>query len=78
VAVPAEMLEANADRHLERLTALRAHYASKGPPNGVTNAPPPHIIERDDGKYQIGTRCNAPGPFEMRAFAEAVAIKGDA
>jgi hypothetical protein len=31
----------------------------------VSGLPPKlfqHIIERDDGKYQIGTRCDAPGP----------------
>jgi hypothetical protein len=48
VAIPAEELEANGVRHLERLTALKAHYAAKGLPSGVTNTPPLHFVERDD------------------------------
>jgi hypothetical protein len=31
------------------------------------------IVERDDGRFQIGLRCNAPAKFERRAFAEALA-----
>jgi len=31
------------------------------------------IIERDDERFQIGLRCDAPGKFERRAFAEALA-----
>jgi hypothetical protein len=31
------------------------------------------IIERNDERFQIGLRCDAPGKFERRAFAEAVA-----
>jgi hypothetical protein len=40
------------------------------------------IVERDDGFFQIDLRCNAPGPFEIRAFAQlslfvpAVDLKG--
>ena len=25
-----------------------------------------HIVQRDDGKYQLGTHDDAPGPFESR------------
>jgi hypothetical protein len=31
------------------------------------------IFERDDGKFSIGLADDAPGPFESRRFAEAVA-----
>jgi hypothetical protein len=31
------------------------------------------IVERDDGRYQIGLDDEAPGPFASRAFAMAVA-----
>jgi hypothetical protein len=31
------------------------------------------IIQRDDGRYQIGLTDDAPGPFPTRAFAESVA-----
>jgi hypothetical protein len=37
-------------------------------------APPwPDVIERDDGKFQLGTADDSPGPFETREFAAAVA-----
>ena len=36
------------------------------------------IVQRDDGRYQIGIPDDAPGPFESRQFAEAVAIRGRA
>lgn len=39
----------------------------------MTNGQPPHIIERDDGRYQIGLHDDAPRPFPTRIFAEAVA-----
>jgi hypothetical protein len=36
---------------------------------------PPLVIQREeDGQYQIGWCDDAPGPFESRAFAEAVAV----
>lgn len=31
------------------------------------------IVERDDGKFQVGLADGAAGPFETRGFAEAVA-----
>jgi hypothetical protein len=31
------------------------------------------VFQRDDGLYQIGLTDDAPGPFESRMFAEAVA-----
>jgi hypothetical protein len=31
-----------------------------------------HVVQRDDGKYQLGIHDDAPGPFESRAFAQAV------
>jgi len=42
-----------------------------------TPPPPisPDVIERDDGQYQIGLGHDAPGPFETRAFAAAVAAQ---
>jgi hypothetical protein len=33
------------------------------------------VVQRDDGRYQIGLHDGAPGPFESRAFAAAVAAK---
>jgi prophage regulatory protein len=38
----------------------------------------PEIVQRDDGDYQVGLADDAAGPFESRAFAEAVARKGAA
>jgi hypothetical protein len=40
--------------------------------------PAPLIVERDDGRYQIGLDDDAPGPFESRGFAESVALAGTA
>jgi hypothetical protein len=37
--------------------------------------PPPLIVERDDGRYQLGLDDDAPGPFESRRFAESVAAR---
>jgi hypothetical protein len=31
------------------------------------------IVQRDDGMWSIGLTDDAPGPFETRSFAEAVA-----
>ena len=38
-------------------------------------APPvvPDIVQRDDGMFAIGWHDDAPGPFESRQFALAVA-----
>jgi hypothetical protein len=36
--------------------------------------PHPEIIERDDGRFALGWQDDAPGPFESRRHAEAVAI----
>jgi hypothetical protein len=33
------------------------------------------VVERDDGRYQIGFEDCAPGPFESRPFALAVAAR---
>jgi hypothetical protein len=33
------------------------------------------IVERDDGRFAIGWGDDAPGPFESRQFAAAVAAK---
>jgi hypothetical protein len=33
------------------------------------------VVERDDGLWSIGWDDNAPGPFESRSFAEAVAAR---
>ena len=34
---------------------------------------PADIIQRDDGRFALGWGDDAPGPFESRAFAAAVA-----
>jgi hypothetical protein len=36
---------------------------------------PQIIIERDDGMFSIGWADDSPGPFESRAFAQAVAAR---
>jgi hypothetical protein len=36
------------------------------------------IVQRDDGRYQIGLTDDAPGPFESRAFAVAIARRDHA
>ena len=36
---------------------------------------PDIIVERDDGLFEIGLCPDAPGPFETRAIAEAVAAQ---
>jgi hypothetical protein len=33
------------------------------------------VFQRDDGLWSIGITDDAPGPFESRAFAEAVALQ---
>jgi hypothetical protein len=33
------------------------------------------IVQRDDGLFQIGLADDAPGPFESRRFAQAVAAR---
>jgi hypothetical protein len=33
------------------------------------------VIERDDVRFQIGLGDDAPGPFESRRFAQAVAAR---
>jgi hypothetical protein len=35
----------------------------------------PLVFERDDGFFQIGLGDDAPGPFETRHFAQAVAAR---
>jgi hypothetical protein len=37
--------------------------------------PDPLVFERDDGLFQIGLGDDAPGPFESRRFAQAVAAR---
>jgi hypothetical protein len=45
-------------------------------PNRSIHSPPTvadfHVVQRDDGRYQIGIADDAPGPFETREFARAV------
>jgi hypothetical protein len=38
----------------------------------VRGAFPPLIVERDDGRFQIGLHDDAPGPFPTRSFAQSV------
>jgi len=33
------------------------------------------IVQRDDGRWQIGLHDDAPGPFESRQFAQAIAAR---
>jgi hypothetical protein len=49
-----------------------------GPPRGpmaipFTDAKRGSVVQREDGLLAIGPADDAPGPFESRAFAEAVA-----
>src|SRR5712672_2027465 len=83
MAIPAERLEADGIRHLERLTALKAHYAAKGLPSGVTNTPLPHIGERDSSrmtteaqrrKANAGQPSNPPATIKI--VLEAVNRRG--
>jgi hypothetical protein len=46
-------------------------------PAPVTPVIQPLIVERDDGQFQIGFHDDAPGPFESREFAQAVAGQGE-
>ena len=38
-------------------------------------SPDDAIVQRDDGLWSLGWHDDAAGPFESRAFAEAVAAK---
>jgi hypothetical protein len=51
---------------------VKAHFD----PQRVIPALSNPIVERDDGRFQIGLHDDASGPFETRCFAEAVAIRG--
>jgi hypothetical protein len=44
-------------------------------PQRVFPAPSNLIVERDDGRFQIGLRRNVARPFETRGFAESVAME---
>lgn len=33
----------------------------------------PQIVQRDDGRFALGWQDDAPGPFDSRQHAEAVA-----
>jgi hypothetical protein len=70
LAIPAERLEANGVRHLERLTAFKAHNAAKGLQSGVTNIPPPHVVERDD-RLRFRSSTNGMTPEAQRRKANA-------
>src|SRR3981081_1968 len=75
MAIPAERLEADGIRHLERLTALKAHYAAKGLPSGVTNTPLPHIGERDSSRMTTEAqrrKANAGQPSNPPATIKIV------
>ena len=63
------MPSANNINGLNCQTSLNAHIDAQRVSPALSNP----IIQRDDGKYQIGTGCDAPGPFPTRSFAEAVA-----
>jgi hypothetical protein len=70
MAIPAERLEAKGVRHLERLTAFKAHNAAKGLPSGVTNIPPPHVVERDDRqRVRLSTSRMTPDAQRRKANA---------
>jgi len=42
---------------------------------GVSPPCPKPIFQRDDGMWSIGWHDDAPGPFETRKFAAAVAAR---
>jgi hypothetical protein len=50
---------------------VKAHFE----PQRVFPALSNLIVERDNGKYQIGLRGDAPGPFETRRHTESVAVR---
>jgi hypothetical protein len=70
LAIPAEMLGANSISDLERLTLLKAHNAAKGLPSGVTNIPPPHVVERDE-RQRIRSSTSRMTPEAQRRKANA-------
>src|SRR3981189_1980281 len=75
MAITAKRLEADGIRHLERLTALKAHYAAKGLPSGVTNTPLPHIGERDSSRMTTEAqrrKANAGQPSNPPATVKIV------
>lgn len=39
------------------------------------NPPARDVVQRDDGLWSLGIGEDAPGPFETRSFAEAVAVR---
>ena len=55
----------------------RIRFPCHRKPAEPTPAPvlPPSIVQREDGMFALGWHDDAPGPFESRAFAEAVAAK---
>jgi len=62
----------------ERTRAYIASMTKKTTEPFITDLGPlvrgdPPIVQRDDGQYQLGIHDDAPGPFETRAFALAVA-----
>jgi hypothetical protein len=67
---PTEARKPNKNRQIPGFVGTKSRTKSRTDP-GV----PLLIIERDDGRYQIGLHDDAPGPFPSRRFAEAVAIR---
>ena len=57
---------------LDCQTGPNAAFDRKGFSGALAN---PLIVQRDDGLFEIG--LDGAGPFETRAFAEAVADTGD-
>jgi hypothetical protein len=48
---------------------------ASAPASAISLVPPPLIVERDDGQFQIGLDDDAAGPFATMQFAQAVAAR---
>jgi hypothetical protein len=53
-----------------RLAPPRRTFEPPAPP-----APPPDVVQRDDGLFGLGWHEDAPGPFPTMQFAAAVAAR---
>jgi hypothetical protein len=65
------MPSASSPNALDCQTSTKAHFDAQRVFPALSNL----ILERDDGRFQIGLVDDAPGPFETRRFAEAVAFR---
>jgi hypothetical protein len=58
---------------MRRILLPRTRKTAEPPPAPVV--PPDAIVQRDDGRYQLGLADDAPGGFPTRQFAQAVAAR---